>query len=61
MPRQRMTSEERRAAEIESARQTVLRTRAAQGLPPTIEDPATLSRVAEILRLAEANTVRAAS
>jgi hypothetical protein len=30
----------------------VRESRAAQGLPPTVEDPATLERVAEILRLA---------
>ncbi|MGH3798480.1 MAG: hypothetical protein ACRDSP_26855 [Pseudonocardiaceae bacterium] len=29
----------------------VIATRAAQGLPPTIQDPATLERIAAILRL----------
>ncbi len=33
-------------------RAKVTRTRAAQGLPPVITDPATLERVAAVLRLA---------
>lgn len=37
----------------EALRQWVAESRAAQGLPPTIEDPATIEKVARIFRLAE--------
>jgi hypothetical protein len=33
----------------ESVRRVVARTRAAQGLPPTVEDPAALARVVGLL------------
>lgn len=35
----------------EQLRRKVTQTRASQGLPPTIEDPATLERAAGVLRL----------
>lgn len=35
----------------EQMREWVTRTRAEQGLPPRVEDPAALNRIAELLRL----------
>lgn len=35
-------------------REFVARTRAEQGLPPTVEDPVTLDRIAEVFRLVRA-------
>lgn len=37
---------------VEHLREAVAASRAAQGLPPTVTDPATLERVAAVLRLA---------
>jgi hypothetical protein len=42
----------------DAVRAIVARTRAEQGLPPTIEDPATLKRVATILELPAAAEVQ---
>ena len=39
----------------------VVRTRAAQGLPPTVEDPADLERAAAALRLADFDEVKVPS
>ena len=38
-------------AERERLREFVARTRAEQGLPPTVEDPATLDQIAAVFRL----------
>jgi len=38
-------------AERERLREFVARTRAEQGLPPTVEDPTTLDRIAAVFRL----------
>ena len=38
-------------AERERLRKFVARTRAEQGLPPTVEDPTTLDRIAVVFRL----------
>lgn len=39
--------------EQEQIRTKVVRTRAEQGLPPTIQDPATLDRVAAVFRVVD--------
>jgi hypothetical protein len=41
----------------QAVRDRVAATRAAQGLPPTVEDPAALERAAAVLRLAPAPCV----
>ncbi len=42
---------DRSDAERERLREFVARTRAEQGLPPTVEDPTTLDRIAAVFRL----------
>jgi hypothetical protein len=49
------------ARAYEHLRAAVAASRAAQGLPPTVEDPATLERVAAVLRLVRVLPARSAS
>lgn len=45
------------SAELRAVTELVRRTRAEQGLPPTVEDPAALNRVARIFLTREATPV----